>query len=446
MKYNLIYMKEVAAQHGGLCLSPKYDIRRMKWQCAEGHIWETRPYNVLYGRWCSVCSHKINGEKHRKYNIKDMRTLAQKRNGHCLSDEYCGSGNNLEWKCSDGHQWLAPPDRIFRGSWCSKCSKRKHFTEEKCRHIIEQITGLQFPSNRVVLGGGFEIDLYNADLKIGIEHNGIQHYKFVKGWHKTLEGLQKSQERDGIKRDRCKELGIALHIVSYKDSKSDEKLVSTLKDIVSVSNIPLIKDNVDFSEFYKKLSSLSGLKKLARNRDGKCLSSQYINCETKCEFQCKKGHVFKMEPRHVKSGHWCNECGNKSTGDKNRKLTLEDAQQAAESKEGACLSTVYNNSSTKMKWKCVKGHMWEASFNRVRSGDWCSICGHESAGNKIRGSIEKVQERASLRGGRCLSDEYVNNRTKLEFKCSEGHKWWATPGSIQQGNWCPKCKYKGIAK
>ncbi|KKK92428.1 hypothetical protein LCGC14_2703010, partial [marine sediment metagenome] len=168
---------------------------------------------------------------------------------------------------------------------------------------------------------------------------------------------------------------------------------------------------------------------------------QYISCETKCRFQCKKGHMFKMEPRHVKSGHWCQECSYKDIGDKNRKLTLEDAQKAAESRGGRCLTTVYNSSNLKMKWECAKGHIWEVSFNAVRSGNWCNSCGYETAGDNMRGSIEKVQEHAICRGGRCLSKVYVNNRTKLEFECSDGHRWWARPGNIQQGKWCPKCKY-----
>ena len=440
-KYSLESMQKIAFQHGGLCLSQKYNIYRMRWKCSNGHIWETRPYHIQKGHWCAICSYSIRGKKRRKYNIEDMQTLAQNRNGLCLSIQYLGSGNNLEWECSDGHQWSAPPDRILRGCWCSKCAKRKHFTEEKCRHIIEQMTGLQFPSNRVVLGGRLEIDLYNTDLKVGIEYNGIQHYKFVKGWHKTLEGLLQGQKRDEIKRNRCKTLGIDLHIVSYKDSQSDEKLVSALKDIVLICKIPLIKDSVNFSEFYKKLSSLSDLKKLARDRGGQCLSIQYINCETKCQFQCKKGHIFVMEPRHVKSGHWCRECGFEDIGDKNRKLTIEDAQKEAVSRGGKCLSKAYKSSSTKIKWECAKGHIWEATFNGIRSGDWCSVCGHESAGKKMCSSIERVQEHASFRGGQCLSDVYVNNSTKLEFECSEGHRWWARPGNIQQGKWCPKCKY-----
>ncbi len=190
-------MRMLAAEKGGKCLSDKYQgvAHRLRWECSEGHQWESLPSNVQRGHWCFLCVHKANGKKRRKYNIPDMQALAQQRNGHCLSIQYLGSDNNLAWECSDGHQWSAPPVRILRGSWCPRCAKCKHFTEEKCRHIIEQMTGLQFPSNRVVLGGGFEIDLYNADLKVGVEYNGIQHYKFVKGWHKTLEGLQKCQER-----------------------------------------------------------------------------------------------------------------------------------------------------------------------------------------------------------------------------------------------------------
>lgn len=56
-------------------------------------------------------------------------------------------------------------------------------------------------------------------------------------------------------------------------------------------------------------------------------------------------------------------------------------------------------------------------------------------------SIEDMQKVAALRGGKCLSDDYVNNSTKLEFECSEGHRWWTRPGGIQQGRWCPQCKY-----
>ena len=59
-------------------------------------------------------------------------------------------------------------------------------------------------------------------------------------------------------------------------------------------------------------------------------------------------------------------------------------------------------------------------------------------------SIEQMQQIAKARGGKCLSETYVNNKHKLLWECAEGHKWEAIPQSIRQGSWCPHCA--GLAK
>jgi hypothetical protein len=54
----------------------------------------------------------------------------------------------------------------------------------------------------------------------------------------------------------------------------------------------------------------------------------------------------------------------------------------------------------------------------------------------------RLQEMAALaraRGGRCLSDCYQNNATKLAWQCSRGHEWAATTNQIKKGHWCPTC-------
>ncbi len=442
-KFGMNDMHALAVLNEGMCISREYKgiSQKLKWKCKFGHIWDARPSWIKQGKWCPKCARNRAGQQRIKYSIDDMQVLAKKRNGQCLSSQYLGCDKKLEWKCSDGHFWSAPPDRIRRGSWCPKCSKSKHFTEEKCRYIAEQMTGLQFPSNRILLGRGLEIDLYNADFKIGIEYNGIQHYEFVKGWHKTLEGLSAVQVRDREKAQKCNKLGIALFVIPYTKSKTDEMLVNSVKGIMLQSNISIICDKINFVTFYDKLSSLMALKKLAIERGGRCLSKQYISCETKCKFQCKHGHIFNMQPRHVKSGHWCNECGNISIGNKNRKLTLQDAHRAAEKRGGKCLSASYASSNSKLRWKCSQGHIWDTTFNEIRSGSWCNLCGYQRAGKKLRATLESVQAAAAMRGGKCLSTEYINGKTKLEFECSESHMWMARPDNIKSGKWCPKCKY-----
>lgn len=50
---------------------------------------------------------------------------------------------------------------------------------------------------------------------------------------------------------------------------------------------------------------------------------------------------------------------------------------------------------------------------------------------------------AVARGGKCLSDEYVNIDSKLKWQCSHGHEWEAIAYSIKSGkSWCPTCSGK----
>jgi hypothetical protein len=56
-----------------------------------------------------------------------------------------------------------------------------------------------------------------------------------------------------------------------------------------------------------------------------------------------------------------------------------------------------------------------------------------------RKDCEELQALAASRGGRVLSDYYINGVTKLRWRCAEGHDWEAIPDSIKRGTWCPTC-------
>lgn len=68
-------------------------------------------------------------------------------------------------------------------------------------------------------------------------------------------------------------------------------------------------------------------------------------------------------------------------------------------------------------------------------GSWCIVC----RGLDRRLGIERMREVAVARGGRCLSDEYANTRSKLQWQCHLGHTWTAIPGTVLKGSWCPTC-------
>lgn len=117
------------------------------------------------------------------------------------------------------------------------------------------------------------------------------------------------------------------------------------------------------------------------------------------------------------------------------KYTIADMQRIASSKGGDCLSQQYVNYNTKLYWRCEKGHEWSSTPRDVISGYWCGDC----AGNK-KLTLEDMHNAASERGGKCLSQRYKNNHTKLVWKCASGHVWEATPRDIRHGKkWCPIC-------
>jgi hypothetical protein len=117
-----------------------------------------------------------------------------------------------------------------------------------------------------------------------------------------------------------------------------------------------------------------------------------------------------------------------------RKLTLHAMVSLAGARGGQCLSTLYVNSTIPLLWRCSVGHLWNAVPGSIRKGSWCPDCARVR-----RLTLEQMQQLAESRGGRCLSESYRNTATKLEWRCSNGHEWTATPLQIKKGHWCPFC-------
>jgi hypothetical protein len=95
--------------------------------------------------------------------------------------------------------------------------------EVECRRVLESIFKVPFKKcrpnmlrNPVTDGeNNLEIDCYNDELKIGVEYNGVQHYKYVPYFHKTRDAYNNQKYRDHIKRELCQKNGIFLIEVPY---------------------------------------------------------------------------------------------------------------------------------------------------------------------------------------------------------------------------------------
>ena len=170
------------------------------------------------------------------------------------------------------------------------------------------------------------------------------------------------------------------------------------------------------------------MQQFARSRGGECLSSAFKNCNSKLFWQCSEGHQWEARVSHVLRGSWCREC---NIG---RPNTIEEMQEIAQTRGGKCLSENYLGPHKKLVWECAKGHRWETTPNTIKYGkSWCPKCWGKYA------SIADMKAIAEARGGKCLSEHYVNSQTKLKWACLAGHAWEAEPASVKQGRWCPEC-------
>ncbi|MCK4487056.1 MAG: hypothetical protein KAU38_09880 [Desulfobacterales bacterium] len=499
-RLGLDLMREIAKGFGGECLSNEYlGVKsKLKWKCTRGHVWEAAPYWVRQGNWCPFCSRKIP-----RITLADMQRIAEERGGKCLESSYKNDSTSMKWECRLGHRWYATANNIRNGKWCPICSSGR--MERICRIIFESAFDAKFPSAQPkwltnAEGNFMQLDGYNQKIGIAFEYQGVQHYQ-VSRYTPTKKALQKRIRDDELKRNLCEKKGITL--IQIPSRKAEKGIIKFLEKVFHTHRIDVeipSLDDIDFSSAYSP-NPIEQCQEMAEKRGGKCLSKNYISARTPVLWECKKGHTWESAPTNIQSGTWCPKCAGVD------RVTREDAIQLAASRNGKFLSTAFNTASDKYRWCCSKGHKWLATYSSIKCGSWCPTCsrkkylnigimktlaeerggqclsrkymnsktklrfkcveGHvfQSTSDKViqgrwcpecanlrrgasqRLSIEEMQQIASERGGRCLSEVYVNVRTKLRWECFQGHVWEAVPYTVKKGSWCPVCaKMKRKAK
>jgi len=126
--------------------------------------------------------------------------------------------------------------------------------------------------------------------------------------------------------------------------------------------------------------------KIAKERNGKCLSIKYINWKSKLEWKCDKGHKWSACLDNIKNKkQWCPDCAFDR-----RRLSIKDCIAAAAKFGGKCLSTEYKMAKSKIRWCCEKGHEWDAVASGVfYCNKWCPRCRDKSQ-NMLANNIKEI--------------------------------------------------------
>ncbi len=381
-----------------------------------------------------------------RHTIQDMQLLASGNNGKCLSKEYWDQDTKLGWMCEKGHVWEATPVKIKQGSWCPQCTKHRDSKEEK----FEKLRATAKEKGGECLSDEF----VNSKTKL--------QFKCAKGhvWETTPETIlngcwcelcYKNQLTERILEDLrtiVKEKGgVILSEYTTSRDKMEFQCSKGHRWFQLQYNINQGKWCPECSKEEWPIKHLEVLSAAAKERGGECLSKEYFDDKIKIEFRCDKGHVFLLTGGAMLRGQWCQQCSFKALAD-SRRHSIEIYRALAQARGGKLLSEVYINKETKLLWECKNGHRWEATPGLVKNSEsWCGICAYKETAEKLRGNIETYRKIAIERGGKLLSDVYINSHTPVLWECKEGHQWKANPDSVKNmKTWCPVCHYKGLAE
>jgi hypothetical protein len=434
-------MSKIAADRGGKCLSGVYknNLTKLRWRCEYGHEWEAVPGSIVgtkhfKGSWCPVCVGKLPKDlalhelkkvavsrggvllsKHYKnartfllwrcakghewkaasdnvkhghwcpvcagsfpLNIGQMRKTAHDFGGRCLSKKYINVDTHLRWRCSEGHEWDAKPYHVLTGHWCPTCASG--ISERICRALLERMTGVPFPKVRprwLKNGRGRQMELDGYALSLELAFEYQGHQHY-----QPVSFFHSNPEK-------------------FKQRQEDDecKRRLCLEHDVTLLEIPYYVPHDNLQEHLAE--------KLVR---------------------LKRELIIDGSPVKIgQLGIW-------------QRKNLEEMQNIAAARGGKLLSKSYIDASTKLRWRCAEGHIWEAIPNSIKRGGWCRICGIKRSAVKRAHTIDDMQAFAKAKGGLCLSTNYRNAKSRLRWRCAKGHEWETQASVILGGHWCPQCE------
>jgi len=317
-----------------------------------------RTYNQL-SRWpkCGLCAPNARATEADYYDVAKMF------GGKVLKIASRVSRKSL-WQCPLGkHKFERSLEsiRAYR-TFCTDCTRA--YGEMLCRAAVEKLFSKPFRSKRIPgmkspKGRLLELDIYNEELRIAVEHHGAHHYQAMPHWS-GVEGLERQRIHDQIRRQFCSSNGILLiEIRELGIQTSLEQMREQIRVAFLRNGRPLPPnfDAVDLTRLPQLSASQvywAEVQSAARKQGLKILSGAFLGADTPITVGCERGHTTPKRPRSILKGHGCDECYNERI---KKPVQLSDGRKfesgtAAARALGVIKETV--NKAVRNKWK-VKG-------------------------------------------------------------------------------------------
>lgn len=179
-------------------------------------------------------------------------------------------------------------------------------------------------------------------------------------------------------------------------------------------------------KYYNILAALVAIKEPKAR-----LLGNYVDAKTRISTDCGKEHVFDLHPDNFKTREdWCTQCSDLCPIKAERDLV-----ELLESR-GEKLLSEYKGTHIPVTVLCPVGHIYyphPASVKCRGSGcRWCEGCTVEQGKARL---LQVLNDR-----GETLMSEYINNSTKVDVRCPEGHIYSSLPVNIvTHDTGCSRC-------
>lgn len=310
--------------------------KKVIWDGACGHKWESTIGHRIRGRNCPYCNHKkvLKGQN-------DLLTLSPNiakewnysKNEKSPEEYFEKSNKTVWWICPKGHEYQSRiSNRTVLGRGCPICNKERKtsYPEQIIFFYVKQI----FPSainNFKDDESKKEIDIYIPELKIGIEYDGYYYHK---------NRIYKDKEKDNY----FKSKGIEIIRISDKSMKREKSNICT--------NQIFVPNNKNMYESMKQvMQELSHLLFIDGVWDGIDIEKDSISIMKQTYTREKSKSFASLYPELLESWNW-------------------------EKNDGINPYFIPAVSGRKFWWKCPKcGFEWKAKVShRTKRNHGCSQC------------------------------------------------------------------------
>jgi hypothetical protein len=166
----------------------------------------------------------------------------------------------------------------------------------------------------------------------------------------------------------------------------------------------------------------------------------------KMRWRCNKGHEwFAAVKDRSGDGNGCPVCSSHQVLAGYNDLVTTYPELSKES-VGWDPTTVSAGSRKKMRWRCNKGHEWDARVSsRALADSGCPVCSGRQVLAGYNDLVTTYPELSKESVGWDPTTVSAGSRKKMRWRCNKGHEWFAAvKGRSGDGNGCSSCTTYGF--